>query len=71
LNGYRLRDKKVVGVFCAFIIGKSAISIIVAMYFTAKNVLRRPQLWILDRVVIPVASGAIFVRLGNFLIQKL
>jgi prolipoprotein diacylglyceryltransferase len=31
-----------------------------------QNVLRRPQLWILDRVVIPVASGAIFVRLGNF-----
>ena len=24
------------------------------------------MLWILDRVVIPVASGAIFVRLGNF-----
>jgi prolipoprotein diacylglyceryltransferase len=32
--------------------------------FLQQNVLRRPQLWILDRVVIP--SGAIFVRLGNF-----
>lgn len=24
------------------------------------------MLWVLDRVVVPVASGAIFVRLGNF-----
>jgi prolipoprotein diacylglyceryl transferase len=44
----------------------AAISIIIAMCFYSKNVLKRPQLWILDRVVIPVASGAIFVRLGNF-----
>ncbi len=44
----------------------AAISLIIAMYFYSKNVLKRPQLWILDRVVIPVASGAIFVRLGNF-----
>ncbi|MFE3869342.1 prolipoprotein diacylglyceryl transferase [Flavobacterium sp. LS2P90] len=44
----------------------AAISIIIAMYFYSKNVLKRQQLWILDRVVIPVASGAIFVRLGNF-----
>ncbi|HSD06027.1 prolipoprotein diacylglyceryl transferase [Flavobacterium sp.] len=44
----------------------AAISIIVAMYFFSKKVLHKPMLWILDRVVIPVASGAIFVRLGNF-----
>lgn len=44
----------------------AAISMIVAMYFYSKKVLQRPQLWILDRIVIPVASGAIFVRLGNF-----
>jgi hypothetical protein len=25
-----------------------------------QNVLRRPQLWILDRVVIPVASGILY-----------
>ena len=36
------------------------------MYFYSKNVIQKPILWILDRVVIPVASGAIFVRLGNF-----
>ena len=44
----------------------AAISIIVAMYFFSKKVLQKPLLWILDREVIPVASGAIFVRLGNF-----
>ena len=44
----------------------AAISIIIVMYFYSKNVIKRPLLWTLDRVVIPVASGAIFVRLGNF-----
>ncbi len=44
----------------------AAIAIIIAMYYFSKNVLHRPMLWILDRVVIPVASGAIFVRIGNF-----
>lgn len=44
----------------------AAISIIIAMYFYSKNVLHKPILWILDRVVIAVASGAIFVRFGNF-----
>ena len=44
----------------------AAIGIIVAMYFYSKNILQKPQLWILDRIVIPVASGAIFVRIGNF-----
>ncbi len=44
----------------------AAISIIIAMYFYSKKILQKPQLWILDRIVIPVASGAIFVRIGNF-----
>ena len=44
----------------------AAISIIVAMYYFSKKILQRPLLWILDRIVIPVASGAIFVRMGNF-----
>lgn len=44
----------------------AAISIIIAMYYYSKKILQRPLLWILDRVVIAVASGAIFVRLGNF-----
>ncbi len=44
----------------------AAIAIIVSMYFFSKNIMKRPLLWVLDRVVIPVASGAIFVRIGNF-----
>ena len=44
----------------------AAIAIIVAMYYFSKKVMKRPLLWVLDRVVIPVASGAIFVRIGNF-----
>ncbi|UQD56343.1 prolipoprotein diacylglyceryl transferase [Flavobacterium sp. K5-23] len=44
----------------------AAISIIIAMYYYSKTILKKPLLWILDRVVIPVACGAIFVRLGNF-----
>lgn len=44
----------------------AAISIILAMYFYSKKILQKPQLWVLDRIVVPVASGAIFVRIGNF-----
>jgi len=44
----------------------AAIAIIIAMYFFSKKIMKRPLLWVLDRVVIPVASGAIFVRIGNF-----
>ncbi len=44
----------------------AAISMIIVMYFYSKKVINKPLLWVLDRVVIPVASGAIFVRLGNF-----
>lgn len=44
----------------------AAIGILVAMYFYSKKVIHKPIIWILDRVVIPISSGAIFVRLGNF-----
>lgn len=44
----------------------AAISIIITMYYYSKTILKRPQMWILDRIVVPVSSGAIFVRLGNF-----
>ena len=45
----------------------AAIGIIIAMYLYRKKVLDKPVLWILDRIVIPVASGAIFIRIGNFM----
>ena len=44
----------------------AAISIIIVMYFYSKNIIKRPILWVLDRIVISVACGAIFVRIGNF-----
>jgi phosphatidylglycerol---prolipoprotein diacylglyceryl transferase len=44
----------------------AAIGIILAMYYFSKKIMKRPLLWVLDRVVIPVASGAVFVRIGNF-----
>src|SRR5690606_17249112 len=40
----------------------AAIGIIIAMYMYCRNVLHKPVLWVLDRIVIPVACGGIFVR---------
>ena len=44
----------------------ATIAIIIAMFYFSRKVMKRSMLWVLDRVVIPCASGAIFVRLGNF-----
>jgi phosphatidylglycerol:prolipoprotein diacylglycerol transferase len=44
----------------------AAIAIVLAMVWYSKKIIHRPLLWMLDRVVIPVTSGGIFVRLGNF-----
>jgi len=44
----------------------AAIAIILVMYFYSKKIMQKPIVWVLDRIVIAVASGAIFVRLGNF-----
>lgn len=45
----------------------AAIGVIIAMFIYSKKVLKKPVLWILDRVVLAVACGAIFVRIGNFI----
>ena len=45
----------------------AAIGIIIAMYLYQKNVLKESLLWLFDRIVIPVASGAVLVRIGNFM----
>lgn len=45
----------------------AAIAMIISMYLYNKKVLHKTVLWILDRVVIPVALGAVFVRIGNFI----
>ncbi|MGR7812225.1 prolipoprotein diacylglyceryl transferase [Lacinutrix undariae] len=45
----------------------AAIAMIISMYLYNKKVLHKTVLWILDRVVVPVAFGAVFVRIGNFI----
>ena len=45
----------------------AAIGVIIAMFIYSKKVLKQPILWVLDRVVVPVAFGAILVRFGNFM----
>jgi prolipoprotein diacylglyceryl transferase len=45
----------------------ATIGIIIAMYIYSKKILKEPLLYILDRITIPVAAGAIFVRLGNLM----
>ena len=39
---------------------------IISMYLYNKKILKKSVLWILDRIVIPCALGAIFIRIGNF-----
>lgn len=45
----------------------AAIGIIVGMYLYRKKYTYKSLMWILDRIVIPVASGAVFIRIGNFI----
>ena len=45
----------------------AAIAMIISMYLYNKKILKKSVLWILDRVVVPVALGAVFVRIGNFI----
>lgn len=45
----------------------AAIGMIISMYLYNKKILKKSVIWILDRVVIAVALGAVFVRIGNFI----
>ncbi|WP_136480107.1 prolipoprotein diacylglyceryl transferase [Cognatitamlana onchidii] len=45
----------------------AAIGIIIGMYLYRKKYQYKSILWLLDRIVIPVASGAVFIRMGNFI----
>ncbi|MAO07663.1 MAG: prolipoprotein diacylglyceryl transferase [Alteromonas sp.] len=45
----------------------AALGIIIAMFLYNKKVLKKPILWIFDRIIIPVAIGGVFVRFGNFM----
>lgn len=43
----------------------AAVGIIVAMIFYSR-IIKKPLLWILDRVVLSITIGGVFVRFGNF-----
>ncbi len=45
----------------------AAIGIIIAMYLYKRKYRDLKVSWILDRIVIPVAFGGIFIRIGNFI----
>ncbi len=45
----------------------AAIGIIIGMYLYRRKYNYKSVLWILDRLVITVAAGAIFIRIGNFI----
>ncbi len=45
----------------------AAIGILLAMYFYAKKYAEMSFLWLADRVVVVVASGGAFIRIGNFI----
>jgi phosphatidylglycerol:prolipoprotein diacylglycerol transferase len=44
-----------------------AIGILVAIYLYSKKISKKPMLWILDRLMVPVALAAVFIRLGNLM----
>ncbi|MFO8002378.1 MAG: prolipoprotein diacylglyceryl transferase [Marinilabilia sp.] len=44
-----------------------AIGILVAIYFYSKKVSKKSPIWILDRLVVPVALAAVFIRMGNLM----
>lgn len=45
----------------------ATIGIFISAYLYAKKILKKHVFWILDRIVLPVSFGAIFVRIGNFM----
>ena len=44
-----------------------AIGILVALWLFSRNVSRQSMLWILDKVVVPTALAAAFIRMGNMM----
>jgi len=60
INGYEFTG------FAGLASHGAAIGVIVGMYLYTRKFKEFKILWILDRLVIPTAIGAFFVRLGNF-----
>jgi len=45
----------------------ATLGIIIALFIYSKNVSKKPFLWILDFVVVPVALACFFIRFGNLM----
>ncbi|MEP2937761.1 MAG: prolipoprotein diacylglyceryl transferase [Gilvibacter sp.] len=45
----------------------ATIGVLIALYLYNKKYLKKSLLWILDRMVVPTAVGAAFVRIGNWM----
>ncbi len=43
----------------------AAIAILAALWYYSRKVVKKPYLWILDRISAPIAIGGTFIRLGN------
>lgn len=44
----------------------AAIAIIICMWYCSRKFLQKPLLWTLDRIVLGVTAGGIFIRIGNY-----
>lgn len=42
-----------------------AVVILIALWYFSKKVIKKPYLWILDRIAAPIAIAGTFIRLGN------
>ncbi len=45
----------------------AALGILAALYLYSRRVIKKPLLWVVDRITIPVAIGGALVRIGNFI----
>ncbi len=43
----------------------AAIAILIALWYYSRKVIKKPYLWILDRISAPIAIAGCFIRLGN------
>lgn len=44
----------------------AAVAIILVMIYYSRKIVKKPILWVLDRIVLPITIGGMFVRFGNF-----
>ncbi|WP_233485146.1 prolipoprotein diacylglyceryl transferase [Candidatus Walczuchella monophlebidarum] len=44
----------------------AAIGLIISNWLYSKRIIKKPFLWISDRICIPITLGGVFVRIGNF-----